>query len=410
MSIFICALIAVFGLAGTTLSAEQSVVVPVEPRDTPAGAAEHSAPPEDATFAYWQRVIDEVREHADAGAMHVLAPVPAIFGADGTTLVALAERLGAAGASEAAATTALRWLAELQTDGAGHAARELARARVLAGRGHVAAALDVVDRLTMATSNSAGALRLRAQLLGADAQYAESLLAYDLYLALAPDDAQARREQARVAGWAQQFARARRLYDDIDRRHPGDRAAHAEAEAKRLFFATRWREAEEAYQRWLVLEPTNTEAVFEYAETLAAQGRVIEARAVLDQLVSLSRSHTRAQQARRTIDERAHPSAGLIAHYASMEGYGGYRSLAGSETAGLVSIPLTDDARHRLDVGASALTFSNRALHLPAYAAWVRTATTQRWGVLQSRGSTRARRPRPVLLAGPGASRSQRAT
>jgi tetratricopeptide (TPR) repeat protein len=368
---------------GARLSAQPSSGVSSRVPESTAATVESLSSRDDRDLAFWQRRIDEARASADVDALRALAAIPAIFSGQATLLIGLAERLGAVGGSDAAAATALRWLAELHTDADGHRARELARARVLSARGHVAAALDVIDKLLADESPSPDVLRLGAQLLGANGRYAEGLLAYDRYLSVAPDDAQARREQARVAGWAQQFARARRLYEDIARRYPTDRAARAETEAKRLFFAARWHEAERAYQRWLELEPGSAEATFEYGETLVAQGRVAEARAVFDRLASQPRPHARAHEARRTIDDRANPSAGLAGSYASVDGYGGQRSLAWSETAALVSMPLAADGQRTLEVGASALTFSNRVLSLPAYAATTRAISRYHWGVLE---------------------------
>jgi tetratricopeptide (TPR) repeat protein len=226
-------------------------------------------------------------------------------------------------------------------------------------------------------------LRLHAQLLGWNGEHAASLEAYEKYLALRPDDLEARREQARVAGWGQQFARARRLYADIDQRSPSGSAAHAEAEAKRLFYASRWRDAGRAYEQWLTVEPLNEEAAFEYAETLVAQGRLAEARHVYDRLSRQPRPHLMADQARRTLEERANPSGALNGLYVSSSGYSGQRLLEWSEATGIVSLPVLGDARRKFELSGSSLIYSNHMFRLPAYAGKAMAMTSHSWGSLQ---------------------------
>ena len=83
-------------------------------------------------------------------------------------------------------------------------------------------------------------------------------------------------------------------------------------------------------------------------------------------------------EARRVREEAAHPSAGLVASYSSSRGYDGQRQLHWSETGGRVSLPMSGDARHSLDLSASSLMFSNSTIHLPAYSGRARVSTAAR--------------------------------
>jgi tetratricopeptide (TPR) repeat protein len=264
-----------------------------------------------------------------------------------------------------------------------HVTRELARARVLTSHGHTRAALEIVAGLVDVGEGSLEVRRFHAQLLGVNGHHAASLAAYDAYLAIAPGDVDARREQARVAGRAHQFERALRLYAAIDQQYPSDAAARAEAEAKRLFYASRWRDAERAYAHWLEVEPRNEEAAFEYAETLVAQGRFGEARHVYDRLAHQPQPYEIANVARRTLEERSDPSGVLGGMYASSNGYGGQRRLEWSEATGTVVLPMAGDARHKLELSGSSLIFSNDSFRLPAYAGRALASTSAPWGALQ---------------------------
>ena len=325
--------------------------------------------------AAWRIVIDEARVEPTSSAMTILAPVPRTFASAPATLIELANRLGAAGASDAASATALRWLMTMDApaDAELRVTRELARARLLNSRGHAAAALDIVAPLAADAEARPDVLHLHAQLLGWNGHHSASIDAFDRYLALVPDDRDARREQARVAGWGQQFERASRFYAALGANYPSDAAARAEADAKRLFYDSDWRAAAPAYERWLRLEPDNAEAAFEYAETLVAQGRITEAREIYLRLAHSPRPHEMASAAQRVLDERAHPTAALESVYVSATGYEGQRLLDWSATSARLSTPLFGDVRQTLEAEAGSMSFSNRSLRLPAYDARVRT-------------------------------------
>jgi tetratricopeptide (TPR) repeat protein len=328
----------------------------------------------------WAILVDQARTRS-ASDLGALGRIPVVFADDAPVLIWLAERLGAVGGSTAASEVALGWLRDARVwSPEWHVARELARARVLNSHGQLPAALTIVAPLAAEPTAAPDVLRLHAQLLGWNGYHNASLKAYDRYLSLVPDDREARREQARVAGWAQQFERADRLYLEIFTRFPGDQAARAEAEAKRLFFASRWREAEHAYQKWLDVEPLNEEAAFEYAETLVAQGRLSEAREAYNTLAGRPRPHQVASLARRTLDERADPSVSVMGLVTSSRGYGGSRMLDTSEIVGRVAMPVLDDSRQVIDVSASSLQFADPMVHVSAYRMGASALTTKRWG------------------------------
>jgi hypothetical protein len=59
--------------------------------------------------------------------------------------------------------------------------------------------------------------------------------------------------------------------------------------AKSAFYDGRWRASADAYARWISLEPEASEARFEYAESLRADGRIADADAELQALIATGR-------------------------------------------------------------------------------------------------------------------------
>lgn len=329
----------------------------------------------------WNVLIEHARRSTRPSEVESLADLPRLLADDPDRLIALAERLGSAGASDVASAVALRWLIDIETSLPDvHAAREIARARVLENGGHTEAALEIVGELAAAADASAEVCHLHAQLLAKNDRNEASLEAYERYLARVPDDREARREQARVAGRAGDLHLSARLYADIARRYPGNLALGLEAEAKRLFYASMWPEAERAYQRWLDVEPLDEESALELADTLVAQGRLLDARGVYDSLSRRAGSHEAAHQARRALEERRAPSGSLGAAYSSSHGYDGQRSLVWSAIGGRVLVPLPDEARRAFSVSASSLVFANRGRQLSAYGANAEGKASHRWG------------------------------
>jgi tetratricopeptide (TPR) repeat protein len=329
----------------------------------------------------WNVLIEHARRSTRPSEVESVAGLPRLLADDPDRLIALAERLGSAGASEMASAVALRWLIDIETSRPDvHAARELARARVLENGGHAEAALEIVGELAAAADASAEVQHLHARLLAKNDRHEASLEAYDRYLARVPDDREARREQARVAGRAGNLQLAERLYADLARRYPGDLAVGFEAQAKRLFYASMWPEAERAYQRWLDVEPLDEEAALELADTLVAQGRLLDARGVYDSLSRRGGSHEAAHLAKRALEERRAPSGSLATAYSSSHGYDGQRSLVWSEIGGRVLVPLPDEERRAVSVSASSLVFANRGRQLSAYGANAEGKASYRWG------------------------------
>jgi tetratricopeptide (TPR) repeat protein len=182
---------------------------------------------------------------------------------------------------------------------------------------------------------SVQALKQRAEQLSWTGHHAEAIRAYDVYLASAPDDVAARRQQARVAGWGGQFDLARRLYTRLQARVPGNAAVAAEASAKSAYYDGRWREAADAYARWIALEPNESEARFERAEALRADGRVSEAEVILADLAA-SGQHDQAAAALQRARDSRRPSVALTTARRSSDGYDGQRLLDLDEYGGAV--------------------------------------------------------------------------
>jgi tetratricopeptide (TPR) repeat protein len=147
----------------------------------------------------------------------------------------------------------------------------LTRARDFAAAEQWTASLEAVDAALAADPHAPAALKLRAEVLSWSGRHADAVKAYDVYLGQAPQDVEAKRQQARVLGWGGLFSEAKRRYASLVREYSGDARIAAEAAAKTAFYDGRWSAAAEAYQRWLALEPDNTEARFEHAESLAGR-------------------------------------------------------------------------------------------------------------------------------------------
>ena len=90
-------------------------------------------------------LVDRARRAPTPHAINALARVPEIFADDSAVIIELADRLGAPGAADAASALALRWISAVNAPDALHTARELTRARLLRNRGHLMAALEIVN-------------------------------------------------------------------------------------------------------------------------------------------------------------------------------------------------------------------------------------------------------------------------
>jgi tetratricopeptide (TPR) repeat protein len=286
----------------------------------------------------WFQVIAQAAAVRSAGELDdVLNRFGAVAAARPALGVAVADRLSALvrPPNDPLLTSALGWLDADMADPTLVVSRDLSRVRLLAAGERWFEALEAADHAVVAHPESALALRLRADVLSWAGRHDEGITAYNDYLAVVPDDVDARRQQARVAGWAGRFTDARRLYANLRARYPEDRAIAAESEAKAAFFDGRWQRAVDRYQRWLALEPDNSEARFEMAEAMRAAGdpeRAVEA------LVALSPAggHRLAEAAREREAWRREPSVALVADLSSTDGYGGQRLLDLRQSGGRV--------------------------------------------------------------------------
>jgi tetratricopeptide (TPR) repeat protein len=204
--------------------------------------------------------------------------------------------------------------------------RALARAHILALAERWNEAIAATDQAITADPQALEALRLRAEVLSWSGQHARAIEAYDAYLALNPLDREARRHQARVAGWAGWREEAARRYTILAADFPADPVIAIERKAKLAFLDGRWREAAGAYEEWLRLEPSNSEAHFEMAEALRADGETDRADRALEGL-ALSTGHQLAGTARERALHNERPAVSVIARQRSSDGAGDERLL-----------------------------------------------------------------------------------
>jgi tetratricopeptide (TPR) repeat protein len=184
-------------------------------------------------------------------------------------------------------------------------------------------------------------LKRRAEELSWSGHHAEAIRAYDAYLAVVPGDLDAMRQQARVAGWSGQYGLSRRLYANVQDKAPGNEAIAAEAAAKSAFYDGRWRASADAYARWISLEPEASEARFEYAESLRADGRIADADAALQALITTAH-HDQAIASFHRAQAVRGPSIALVTNGKSADGYQGQRLLDLSEYGGAVRTTFGD--------------------------------------------------------------------
>lgn len=205
------------------------------------------------------------------------------------------------------------------------AAFHLSQARAFAADRKWDAALESIDAILHSDAHHPAARRLQADVLAWSGRHVEALAAYDAYLATAPDDLDAWRYQARVAGWAGRYADARARYGRAVSRFPQSAVLKDEAAAKTAFFDGRWSAAVDAYDRWLSIEPTEHEALFERAQSLRAAGRIADADAALRQLAA-ARDQLGAQAWDR-VQYLRQPAAVATTDARSSDGYNGRKML-----------------------------------------------------------------------------------
>ncbi|HVQ41240.1 MAG TPA: tetratricopeptide repeat protein [Vicinamibacterales bacterium] len=213
-------------------------------------------------------------------------------------------------------------------------------------------------------------LKRRADELSWSGHHAEAIRTYDAYLALMPGDLDVMRQQARVAGWSGQYGLSRRLYARAQVEAPGHAAIAAEAAAKSAFYSGRWRASADAYARWIALEPEASEARFEYAESLRADGRIAEADAALQALI-LAAHHDQAIASFHRAQALRGPSVSLVTNGKSADGYQGQRLLDLSEYGGALRASFGDAGTTSLSAQGTRVRASGDQSARNGYAAGV---------------------------------------
>jgi tetratricopeptide (TPR) repeat protein len=260
------------------------------------------------------------------------------FGDDTEARIEIADRLAgyALTADDALVSRLAEWIDRVDAADPLALDARLAKARLYAATRAWDNALIVIDAALTTSPGLPAALELRAELLSYAGEYAASVAAYDTYLRVAPDDVAARRQQARVEGWRQAYGAAEDRYRTLVQLFPNVPVLRAEAEAKTAFYKERWRRAAGAYRDWLSIEPDDTEARFELAQTYQHLGDAAAADREYAVLLADVPPHRQALDASwRLRDGRALRPA-FSASTQSAAGYGGRRLL--DETTSLAQI------------------------------------------------------------------------
>ena len=211
-------------------------------------------------------------------------------------------------------------------------------------------------------------LKRHAEELAWSGHHSEAIRAYDAYLVVAPGDTDAMRQQARVAGWSGQYGLSRRLYSELQAQAPGNAAIAAEAAAKSAFYDGRWRASADAYAHWISLEPEASEARFEYAESLRADGRIADADAALQALTATG-NHIQAAAALQRAQALRGPAVSLVTNAKSADGYQGQRLLDLSEYGGSVRTTFGDTGTTSLSAQGTRVRASGDQSARNGYAA-----------------------------------------
>jgi tetratricopeptide (TPR) repeat protein len=324
-------------------------------------AAERAVGADPHAGVAWFVLVDAAADTSSASALDsVLSRFDAMTSEDTSLRIGMAEHVIGVGrsADSGLVARALGWLDAIPVDHPLAAARDLARVRVLAASKQWPEALRDIDRVVAIDDRAPAPLKLKAEVLSWSGRHQDAIAAYDAYLAVAPQDVEARRQQARVATWAGRADQARALYASLQAAAPDNAAIAAEARAKTAFMAGRWDAAAAGYRAWLAIEPSDTEARFELAESLRASDHVADADAELEQLVATS-GHQLAFAARRRESTLRAPSFSVIDDEKNANGYNGqrlldYRQRGGGFTATLGSRGATRIGAEgtRLDAGS----------------------------------------------------------
>jgi tetratricopeptide (TPR) repeat protein len=136
-----------------------------------------------------------------------------------------------------------------------------------------------------------------ARVYGWNQRYDESVTWYSQLIKNYPLWSIPRREKARVLGWDRRYEQAIEEYQKAADAIPSDPVIAQERDAKYNFYNLLDGRAIEAYNRWLLSDPNDAEALFDLGQVYSRQMQWSNARQVYVQLVQLYPDHFRAKQA-----------------------------------------------------------------------------------------------------------------
>ena len=175
----------------------------------------------------------------------------------------------------------------------GHLDARLARARVRAWSGDIAAAQHEVIEVLAIQPDNAEALEATALFQAWAGQFDEALASYDELLSIAPGSSSAQLQQAQVFAWAARFEASRAAYDALLARDPNDIEARLGL-ARTLAFSEDFAGALAQYDEVLLRTPDEMRALIGKSKTLAWAGRLLESERVAFQAVEADRSSAEA--------------------------------------------------------------------------------------------------------------------
>ena len=216
-----------------------------------------------------------------------------------------------------AARKALEWTSRIRAEQPNLDAAVVTEVRLLTALEQNQRAMSEIDALIARQPTSPEAHKLRAELLVHLGSYAEAVAAYDEYLVLAPGDLAARRQQARIEGWRGDTGSALARYEKLREHAPDVPAIEEEVAAKRAYYSGRWREALVHYEAWLALEPHESEARLEHAQSLDHLGETVLASQAYRML---SPDHRIAALAADRMESRRAPSVDFFTVGSSADG------------------------------------------------------------------------------------------
>jgi len=269
------------------------------------------------TGAWFVRIeLAAAGDRRDEVVVPLLDGFEAQFGEQAEARVGMAEMLAGLGRSpdDPVTARALAWMDVALMHNPRQTAAVIARARLLAARGQLSAALSAVDALVETRPDLPAALKLRAELLSTSGRYADAVHAYDRYIEVVPDDLAARRQQARVEGWRGAYEASQERYGQLRQREPGAQVVAAEVEAKRALYGRAWTEAATRYDRWLTLDPSDVEAQLERAQLFDRLGYPEQALDGFQAIAASVAPNDVAQAAAERIERRRGVNADVFAN------------------------------------------------------------------------------------------------